>query len=111
MVNVKNQQINILSAPCFLATKFEAFNGRGKDLRTSHDIEDIIYVLDNRINIVEEILTSDERIKLFLIEQLNKIIAQGMLNEVLVTHIHPLMLEQRLPLIEEKINLILIGGN
>lgn len=106
---VKEQQIKVLSAPCFLATKFEAFNDRGNDLRTSHDIEDIIYVLDNRINIVEEIITSDKRIKIFLIEQFNKIIAQGMMDEVLVAHIHPLMLEERLPLVKEKINEIRVG--
>ena len=51
-VKVKDQEIKILSAPCYLATKFEAFKNRGNDYRTSHDIEDIIYVIDNRIDIV-----------------------------------------------------------
>ncbi len=37
----------------FLATKFEAFKDRGGDYRTSHDFEDIVYVLDNRTTIVE----------------------------------------------------------
>lgn len=49
---IEGVAINILSPPCFLATKFEAFKDRGKDYRTSHDIEDIIYVLDNRTTIV-----------------------------------------------------------
>src|SRR5690554_7846519 len=31
----KEQDIKILSAPCYLATKFEAFNDRGSDYRTS----------------------------------------------------------------------------
>ena len=52
-VAVKEQEINILKAPCYLATKFEAFNNRGTDYRTSHDMEDIIYILDNRIDIVK----------------------------------------------------------
>lgn len=101
-----DQPINILSAPCFLATKFEAFNNRGTDYRTSHDIEDIIYVLDNRIHIVEEIIASDGRIRTFLMKELQKIIDQGMLNEVLMAHVHPLMLEERMPIVGAKITQI-----
>jgi len=102
-VKAKDQEIKILSAPCYLATKFEAFNNRGKDYRTSHDMEDIIYVLDNRIDIVEEIKQSDQRIQTFLKEQLQGIINKGLLSEVLMAHIHPLMLEERMPIVEEKI--------
>ena len=47
-VTIQGATIQILSAPCYLATKFEAYNHRGQDdYRTSHDFEDIIYVLDN----------------------------------------------------------------
>lgn len=107
----KDQEIKILSAPCYLATKFEAFNDRGSDYRTSHDIEDIIYVLDNRIGIVEEIQKDDYRIATFIKEQLQKIMSKGMMQEVLIAHIHPLMLEERLPIVVEKINQILNPSN
>lgn len=103
----KEQEIKILSAPCYLATKFEAFNNRGKDYRISHDIEDVFYILDNRTTIVEEIIISEEIIKQFLQEQIQSIIDQGLLDEVLMAHIHPLMLRERLPIIEEKLGLIL----
>lgn len=103
----KDQDIKILSAPCYLATKFEAFNDRGSDYRISHDIEDIIYVLDNRIGIVEEIENDDTRIANFIKEQLQKIVNKGLLQEVLMAHIHPLMLDERLPIVEEKITQIL----
>ncbi len=103
----KEQEIKILSAPCYLATKFEAFNNRGNDYRTSHDIEDVIYVLDNRIQIVEEIAKDDSRISDFIKEQLQGIILQGILQEVLMAHIHPIMLEERIPIVEEKIAQIL----
>lgn len=106
-VKAKEQEIKILSAPCFLATKFEAFNNRGKDYRTSHDIEDIIYVIDNRTTIVEEVKVSDERIHSFLKEELSKIVNQNILTEVLLAHTHPLMIEERLPIIKEKIIQIL----
>lgn len=107
-VTAKDQKIQILSAPCFLATKFEAFNSRGRDYRTSHDIEDIIYVLDNRTTIVQEILNSDERILHFLREQFGHIKNKGLLEEILLAHIHPLMQEERMELVIEKINHILI---
>jgi len=105
----KGQQINILSAPCYLATKFEAFNDRGTDYRTSHDIEDIVYVLDNRIRIVEDFKKDDERIRRYIIAQLRNIVDKGLLPEVLMAHIHPLMIEERLPIVEEKISRILKG--
>jgi len=41
-------QIRLFEAPYFLASKFEAFKGRGGDRRTSYDFEDIVYFLDNR---------------------------------------------------------------
>lgn len=103
----KDQEIFILSAPCYLATKFEAFNDRGTDCRTSHDMEDIIYVLDNRINIVEEITKDDTRIAQFIKEQLQNLINKGLMQEVLMAHIHPLMIEERLPIVEDKITQIL----
>lgn len=103
----KDQDIKILSAPCYLATKFEAFNDRGSDYRTSHDIEDIVYVLDNRIGIVEEVANDDTRIANFIKKQLQIITNKGIMQEVLMAHIHPLMLDERLPIVEEKITQIL----
>jgi len=41
------QIIRVIAAPLFLATKFEAFLGRGRnDFLASHDLEDLITVLD-----------------------------------------------------------------
>ncbi|MRN16826.1 hypothetical protein D1000_08395 [Riemerella anatipestifer] len=106
-VNVKGQEIFILSAPCFLATKFEAFNNRGKDYRTSHDIEDIIYIIDNRTTIVEEISKCDSRILEFIKSEIQKIIDKGLLEELLLTHIHPLIIDERIEIVKEKINSIM----
>jgi hypothetical protein len=106
-IRIKDQLIKILDAPCYLATKFEAFNNRGNDYRISHDIEDIIYVIDNRTTIVEEIKLADHVVQTFLMEQLKRIKEKDLLDEVLLSHIHPLMLEERMPLVKEKIDSIL----
>jgi len=103
----KNQAIKMLSAPYFLATKFEAFHNRGKDYRTSHDIEDIIYVIDNRTSIVKEVNNSDLKVRTFLKQEIQRIVTKGLISEVLTAHIHPLMLDDRLPLVKEKINRII----
>lgn len=68
-VYVEDQKIKILAAPCYIATKFEAFSNRGTDYRTSHDIEDIIYIIDNRTCIVSEIIESKSEIRSFLSQQ------------------------------------------
>lgn len=45
-----------LSAPCFLATKFEAFRDRGhNDVYLSHDLEDILTVIEGRALVVQEL--------------------------------------------------------
>jgi predicted nucleotidyltransferase len=49
-------EIRVVTAPYFLATKLDAFRGRGRgDLAASHDMEDLIFVIDGRTTIVEEV--------------------------------------------------------
>ncbi len=104
--HVEDQEIKILAAPCFLATKFEAFLNRGSDYRKSHDIEDIFYIIDNRTDIVQEVKESESDIRLFIAHQFQHIMNIGMFDEVLMAHIHPIMLEERMPFVKEKIELI-----
>src|SRR5690606_9686000 len=58
--------IRIFSTPYFLATKFSAYYDRGVDPRTSADFEDIVYVLDNRLSLVQEILGASEEVRHYL---------------------------------------------
>ena len=106
---VETETISILSAPCFLATKFEAFRNRGSDYRLSHDFEDIIYVLDNRTTIVKEIAEDHPDIVQFLKEELAKVYQNSSFDEIITSHVHPLILEERLPFIKEKIQNIIEG--
>ena len=99
--------INILPAPYFLATKLEAFKDRGKnDFYGSHDFEDIIYLIDNRTTIVEEILTADEEIRQYIKEELTLIKNHKQADEILAMHIHPLIREERFKMLMEKIEVI-----
>jgi predicted nucleotidyltransferase len=63
-------EIKLIAPAEFLATKFEAFLDRGKcDLLGSHDLEDIINVLDGRPEIVAEIAASAMELRHYLAEQ------------------------------------------
>ncbi|WP_242206464.1 nucleotidyl transferase AbiEii/AbiGii toxin family protein [Aestuariivivens insulae] len=100
--------INLLPSPYFLATKLEAFKDRGKnDFYGSHDFEDIIYLLDNRTTIVEEILTSEETLQLYIKQELKTIKNHPQAEEILAMHIHPLIREERFKMLMEKIELII----
>jgi predicted nucleotidyltransferase len=46
-------EIRLITAPFFLATKLEAFQGRGqRDFFASQDLEDVITVVDGRASLV-----------------------------------------------------------
>lgn len=99
--------INILPAPYFLATKLEAFKNRGNnDFYGSHDFEDIIYLLDNRTTIVQEIVAADEVIQDYLKTALTIIKNHPQAEEILAMHIHPLIREERVKMLLEKIEMI-----
>lgn len=73
LVNAIDQKITdtisvkIISAPYFLATKLEAFKDRGKqDFLSSHDLEDIISLIDGRPEIVNDISVSSDNLKQYL---------------------------------------------
>jgi len=100
--------IKILPAPYFLATKFEAFKDRGENYYPgSHDFEDIIYVLDNRTTIVEEIMDADDEVKNYLKDELRYLVEHKQSHEILSMHIHPLVVEDRFPILMEKISAII----
>lgn len=66
------KEIKIVTAPYFLATKLEAFDGRGNgDYLLSHDLEDLISVVDGRPEIIEEVRQSKEDVKSYLSEKFN----------------------------------------
>ena len=54
-------RIRTVTAPYFIATKLEAFHGRGRgDFTSSHDMEDLLTVIDGREEIAEEISVAND---------------------------------------------------
>jgi hypothetical protein len=78
----------ILTAPYFIATKLEAFNDRGKgDGRTSHDFEDVIFVLENRSSIWEEMNSLEGAIKEYLLAEFTKLLSNPHIFEWIDSHV------------------------
>lgn len=66
--------IKIPTAPCYLATKFEAFKSRGNyDGYSSHDFEDIVFVLQTRSTIWNEMNETSEDLKQYLKEEFTQL--------------------------------------
>lgn len=79
--------IKILNAPVFIATKLEAFKNRGRDGRMSHDFEDIVYVLENRIKIWEEMSNTNPELKEYLKNEFSKLKQNTSLYEWIDCHV------------------------
>lgn len=59
--------MRLISAPCFVATKLEAFRDRGSgDYFMSHDLEDILSILDGRPELVQEFSAADRALTSFV---------------------------------------------
>ena len=68
--------IRLILAPLFVATKFEAFADRGKeDLLGSHDMEDIINVIDGRSELADEVGGSPDELRIYLAERCISLLA------------------------------------
>ncbi|HIX53631.1 MAG TPA: hypothetical protein H9853_01290 [Candidatus Sphingobacterium stercoripullorum] len=82
------QKIRILTAPYFIATKLEAFKGRGGgDGRLSHDFEDIVFVLENREKIWEELETCDPELKEYLLIEFSTLMNNPHIYEWIDSHV------------------------
>jgi predicted nucleotidyltransferase len=86
---IDDMEIHILPLPYFLATKYSAFNGRGrKDPRTSHDFEDIVYLLNYTSSLTEQVTKSDKEVKAYLQECANEILNSDILQEAILGNLY-----------------------
>jgi len=83
-------EIQIVSAPHFLATKLEAFYGRGDgDYIASHDLEDLIAVLDGRASIVDEVMDSSDSLRSYLAGEFGKLLDNDEFQDALPCQLPP----------------------
>jgi hypothetical protein len=86
----KDLIIRAVTAPLFLGTKFEAFNGRGKnDYLASHDLEDIIAVIDGRQTLADEIRKAPNELRSYIAQEVRKLIAKQEFMDALPGYLLP----------------------
>ncbi|MDT8408712.1 MAG: hypothetical protein RQ741_03850 [Wenzhouxiangellaceae bacterium] len=76
------QTIRLISAPLFVATRLDAFHDRGGgDFLASHDLEDVITVIDGREQLVEELRAAPDEVRTALASEPGGLIANPAFNE------------------------------
>jgi predicted nucleotidyltransferase len=86
----ESRHIRMVSPPYFLITKLEAFKGRGEgDYLQSHDIEDIVSVLDGRPEILDEVISADTELKTELSRRFRKMFNDQRFVNALAGHMPP----------------------
>lgn len=100
--------IRVITAPYFLATKMEAFRGRGKmDFQASHDLEDFVAVIEGRENIVNEIAESPRDVRDYLAQAAKGLLAESRFIDVLPGFV---LDDERVPIIEKRLAFIAGGA-
>jgi predicted nucleotidyltransferase len=101
--------IRCLTPELFVATKLEAYLGRGQgDLLMSRDLEDILLIIDGRKEIVAEIQAADSDIRKFIAEQFTTLLKNPDFDHFLAGNIRGP--EGRLDIVRERFVTISRGG-
>ncbi len=96
LIELEERSIRVVSAPCFIATKLTAFDDRGNsDFVASHDLEDIVTVVDGRAALGEEVEQSEEGLRKFLKEKFRLLLEQSAFIAALPGHLPPDEASQR----------------
>lgn len=69
-------EINLISAPLFIATKLDSFHDRGKGDYFHHDMEDVLNVVDGRTELHGEIQAVGGEAMAYIAEELDTLLAE-----------------------------------
>lgn len=68
-------RIRVVAPVYFCATKLEAFAGRGKgDFQSSHDLEDLVAVIDGREELPGELQAAEGTVRRFIATETQKLL-------------------------------------
>jgi hypothetical protein len=82
--------LRVISAPAFIATKIEAFLDRGRgDFLMSHDMEDVIAVLNGRPELLDEIKRGDMNLLHYISDHFAAFLENRQFIDSIGTHLLP----------------------
>ena len=74
-LRIAGYDVRIVTPARFVATKLEAFHGRGgNDFPTSHDLEDIIALADGRPEIVDDVQAAHEQVRAYIASEISTLL-------------------------------------
>jgi hypothetical protein len=105
-------RVRLITSVYYLATKLEAFRGRGDDdYSGSHDLEDVITVIDGRSEIVEEIRLASQDVRTYIASEVGRLLRTPAFLDALPGFLLPDQAsQQRLPLLRDRLAAIAKGG-
>jgi predicted nucleotidyltransferase len=100
--------IRLITPPFLIATKIDAFYGRGDgDYQGSHDLEDIISVVDGRPELIAEIESTNGNIRDYLSDEIDSLLGIPAFSDSIPYHLKPDGASQaRVPIILERLRRI-----
>ena len=88
---IDDLDVRVIDPPCFVATKLEAFTSPTRenagDLQASHDLEDIVTVIDGRASFVDEVAEAPDQVRAFLASRFTTLLANPAWSVALVGHL------------------------
>ena len=88
--------IRAITAPYFLATKLDAFRGRGSgDFLMSSDIADIVTLIDGRAELTAEVAAAEQPVKQFIAAEFSTYLDSKTFLEAVAGHMLPDPIGQR----------------
>jgi hypothetical protein len=113
LVNITGARIRLITAPYFVATKLEAFHGRGGgDIAGSHDLEDLIAVVDGRPEIVGEVIGAAEDVRNYIATEIAALLRTRQFQDALPGFLLPDAVSQaRMPLLIDRLRELAASAN
>lgn len=106
-IKIGDTEIRILPVSLFLATKWEAFKNRGGDPRMSHDFEDIIYIIDNNLDLLDDVTKASKDVQNFLKRMSEEILSHSSRDEIIECHFNPSTTVERKNVVINKLRKII----
>jgi predicted nucleotidyltransferase len=100
--------IRLIAPPLLIATKISAFHNRGNnDYQGSHDLEDIIAVVDGRSELNSEVALAPDDVRSFLADEVEALLGNPTFVESIAFHLRPDPASQdRVPLVVARLRKI-----
>ncbi|MGC4081952.1 MAG: hypothetical protein QM736_07555 [Vicinamibacterales bacterium] len=89
-IDIAGHDVRVVTPALFIATKLDAFHGRGGgNVVASHDLEDIIAVVDGRREIVSEVAAASADVRDYIASQLRALFDSRDFTEALAGFLLP----------------------